>query len=1405
MLELAKAQLALLGGGLVNFAATVAVVDLQLDTLGRELQRHIVKGHHEGEAAGAVGRYLQILGGAVFHIGDKQLDVIAGQAHIVVVLLCDIIQGALLDGMDDHRCAAANLGVAVVIGAGGAADLIAVFRRGFGAAGGSCDGLQDAVQDRQEFRVDPVLGRIRFGQLNLIVFGCFFRCRAACVIVDGELVTLPLFAFGIARCPIGIPYLIDIVAVTGCEGKLDLIRGFVKCFIGGTAVGHGGIGNGFAAVHLLLLGGLLILDGGRAVIDMDGGGGLGIPVNGRGIRQRLGLGGGIRFHIDAALRRYKALSELRARFVQQRLAQGDVRLVVVFHEGNRHGTNQLALVLVGGAGGAHEGFLGAGGAAGRLAEGGHYVHIAFAHGEDVPAIGVRRELFFGADHQAVYGIAFLQGQLFQLIAVCRIDPHQNLLILLCVAGIKRDAAGAGAAQGLRGNLIDTRAHAGGILGRIEGLRGAAVCRLHGTGDTGVAVNGAGSQSQGLFVLFQLSEYNRQRYGVIRHNEGEVRSIGPSLAGCGNHGQVLNPVGFGIRIADGGGVNGIAAVGNGTDRNGVAGVGFYGGGNGAVLRRLNGDGQLAAADLLDSIVHQAAQLCLANGGQGIPFTGQQLQDAGHNAGDGVQVHGLALAVRVVHGRLGHGPCLLNGLAEDVDVAAGGKLSPFGHPGLAVLEHHCHGEEAAEADGPFAGSRGCGGGAALAGGDVRLQQLRGRILLGNGGNGGGALRENVDVSAGVDHAVHGGHRVQGYHAQRQGQGNDADGGYGGGGDLGLAGQPGKAAGGDGAGGGQSRAGIGRGHNHGQGNPDPLVELIVGLYDDFGVAVRFHLSACLQAAVNADFGQTHLDDDGEGGFLKARVQVEDGLGLTAGGGQGDVLQRRQPCVFGDLDLRAGFQIEIQEVEIQAGVHIAQLQGTGLGQGVLVIVPGLNDDVVGGQGAVHPDLLAVDFQIQTGHVNAADFQLIPAEYQFGEVKPLAFRCPHGEGAGFHGTENAVVLDHIVGEGVGYVDGAVNDVAAGDLLLGLVGDAVCQSMDAVGIDGDGLAGLACRVDNKVVVHNLLAQHNRFFVHRIGAVGVDLAAEGQHVVALAAFNLQLGNGIGGIHIHTDAVGARTQIDAELRFLTAGFFPGDRHGIVAVAAVHGHRRFFASGEGQGHGIVPVAGMDGGIAFPALGIGNGIGFLGAVNGDAGLVLGFHKAVDGEVETRHDQLKILGRVDRNVAGHIGSALALGAYGGLVNDAALFRGLVGILRQDVELEAVGQIFAGGVHGDVAVVLAFADHDGNILAVCCGSCQGFLDGLVDGIVGGGFSGSDVCIVGGILGGVVVVFLQSAELDPFQLLLYLFGRNHRLVGALDDNVGGNGLRAGLGLIQLADDGSARSLGAGARSLGAGARGLGARA
>ena len=237
------------------------------------------------------------------------------------------------------------------------------------------------------------------------------------------------------------------------------------------------------------------------------------------------------------------------------------------------------------------------------------------------------------------------------------------------------------------------------------------------------------------------------------------------------------------------------------------------------------------------------------------------------------------------------------------------------------------------------------------------------------------------------------------------------------------------------------------------------------------------------------------------------------------------------------------------------------------------------------------------------------------------------------------------------------------------------------------------------------------------------------------------------------------------------------------------------------------MDGGIAFPALGIGNGIGLLGAVNGDAGLVLCFHKAVDGEVETRHDQLKILGRVDRNVAGHIGSALALGAYGGLVNDAALFRGLVGILRQDVELEAVGQIVAGGVHGDVAVVLAFADHDGNILAVCCGSCQGFLDGLVDGIVGGGFSGSDVCIVGGILGGVVVVFLQSAELDPFQLLLYLFGRNHRLVGALDDNVGGNGLRAGLGLIQLGNGGCAlaRCLGAGARGLATGARGLGARA
>ena len=193
LVELAKTQLALLGRGLRGFGITVAVVDLQLDALGRELQRHIVKGHHKGEAAGAVGRYFQILGGAVFHIGDKQLDVVAGQAHIVVVLICGTIQGALLDGMDDHRCAAANLGVAVVIGAGGAADLIAVFRRGLAAGRGGIDGLLDAVEDRQEFRVDPVLLRRFVKQIRFKAALCLLL-RGGCVVVNTLLLALHLFA-----------------------------------------------------------------------------------------------------------------------------------------------------------------------------------------------------------------------------------------------------------------------------------------------------------------------------------------------------------------------------------------------------------------------------------------------------------------------------------------------------------------------------------------------------------------------------------------------------------------------------------------------------------------------------------------------------------------------------------------------------------------------------------------------------------------------------------------------------------------------------------------------------------------------------------------------------------------------------------------------------------------------------------------------------------------------------------------------------------------------------------------------------------------------------------------------------------------------------------------------------------
>ena len=189
---------------------------------------------------------------------------------------------------------------------------------------------------------------------------------------------------------------------------------------------------------------------------------------------------------------------------------------------------------------------------------------------------------------------------------------------------------------------------------------------------------------------------------------------------------------------------------------------------------------------------------------------------------------------------------------------------------------------------------------------------------------------------------------------------------------------------------------------------------------------------------------------------------------------------------------------------------------------------------------------------------------------------------------------------------------------------------------------------------------------------------------------------------------------------------------------------------------------------------------MDGHACLVFRLHNAVDGEVQARHDQLKFLGRVDRNVAVYRGAAFALRADCRLIDDVAIFRRLIGILCQNVELEAVRQFVACGIHIDVAIVLAFADHDGNVRALRRGSAQRFLDRLVDGIVGLGFSGSDVCIVGGILRSIIIILLQGAELFVRQLLLYIFRGCDGLIGTLDYDVIGDGQRVRLYLIRFGD-------------------------
>ena len=298
------------------------------------------------------------------------------------------------------------------------------------------------------------------------------------------------------------------------------------------------------------------------------------------------------------------------------------------------------------------------------------------------------------------------------------------------------------------------------------------------------------------------------------------------------------------------------------------------------RSLGGDAEVAAADLLGSVSEESNQLRLANNKCGIRVGGNHAQDAGHNAGDGIQIHGLGLTGGVLHGGLSDGPGFLNRLAVDIDVGAGGQLGEFRDQSLTVLEYHRHSEEAAEADGAFCpGGRGCGGSAALAGSGLHVHNFLGRIFLRNGGNRGIGLRGNVNVSAGVDDTVHGGNGIQRCHIQRQGNGNYTDGCDGGGSHIGLACQLGQAAGVDGAGGVQIRGGAGHGYHDGQGDPESLIRVVVGGNVNIRGAFRCHLAARGQGTRDSDFRQSDLNRNRVRDIHDARIQTENGLGLNDG----------------------------------------------------------------------------------------------------------------------------------------------------------------------------------------------------------------------------------------------------------------------------------------------------------------------------------------------------------------------------------------------------------------------------------------------------------------------------------------------------------------------------------------------
>ena len=1376
------------------FAAGCGIKNIQLDTLGFKLQADVVSRHYEGETTGAVEGYIQIFGHTIFHIADNQLDVITGHSLIIIQLTGCTVEVALLDGVNHHRTAASGLGITVTVGTGTAADLIAVLGlclacRSRGSGNGIVVGCIFGID------IDLTLGK-NAGSRGIAGIRLIHQREALLgnlLIVRSELIQqnigTDLFCYR-AACRfshISVPYLINIVSFPCSQIECDLlvvaaalILVVAVTFIGRRAVEHLIEHNCdlrmlfIRSVTLYLLCSNLILNGSTAIVDVDVGGCLGIPVNGRSIRQRFGLGRSVGIQCHSSACSYKAVSH-NAVGIGEGIAQRNVCLVIVLYKRNCHGANQLTAVLAGCTGGTHIGGLGLAGGCCLLAEGRGDLCICCDHSENILSVVIGMDFF--CDTASVHGLD--DDQLFHLITICRLQIYQNLLTVLCILGIDAYRTGNDLCRCTvltggrnlfhwsRGDLEDVLI-AGffllGIFRSLEGIGTAAAGSIGRTLDACTAVDFSGAQSQRLLTAIQFSECNCQFNRRIRHDKCKICGSGSSLACSRNCNNRHETAGCLIGVADDCSIDRIAAVRNCTNGNRVALVCLDRSGNGAVNCFTGVDLQVAALDLIDALTQKAHQLVHAQIGQNliIGVFLNHAQDTGHHAGDGIQVHCLLLTVGALHGSLSQSPGLFNGLAVDIDVSARCQLGCFGNQRSAVLQYHRHSEETAEAEAAvLRRCRRLHHSTGIAGAIVDCQHFSGRIFLRNGCNIGISICQKIDVSAGRNHTVNSGARIHGDNAQCQSHRNHTDCGHGRGCHLRLAGQLCRTAGGNHTGVAHIRIGICRDNNHRQRQTELLIEIIVGLDINSGGAFRFHSSASRQAAVNADFCQTNLNHQGEGNIDQAaQIEIEDGLSLNTGCRQENIILRIQCSALCHTDQGIGFEIKIPEVQID--VRICILHGrcserTFLGKRIAVIVTCIDNNAVSADVTVDGDLLAVDFQIQTGDIHAAQFQFVTADFQLCEIQLGVLAGTQGQRI----TVQKITGEYIVGEGTANHDvAAFSDVIFRDYSGGLTFQTVCQSIDLGCVDGDDLSCLAGSLNDKIVVNNYFTYADGFLCNLVVVAAVDLTAQSQNIIVLVAADIQAGDSIGGIQIHIDAVRAGTHVQCHTGILAAGLCRADTYSIIAFTAVEGDLNFFIAGQFDRHiirtltgadfmitgslegyidRIVTFTGADFGFSGSAAGVGNRIIVLGAVNGNTGIALCLHKTVDGEIQTSHDQFKILGCIDLNISVHSGNAFALGSYRCLVDDLTLSRCCIGVFRQDVEFKTVVQIICHitcRIYNNIAVIFTGTNHDGDVFAVRGSSGKCFLNSLIDGIVRGCLSGSDKGIIRCILRGIVVLSLQ---------------------------------------------------------------------